>query len=103
MLGFDDFTDGGADHDLTDHGAGGVGLAVVHAAAHVGIEREVVMTHEHLTVGQRRDRRLDDREVRRGRFTGGAGGQQDLRVGHSRSIRARSPSPCMGFRRSRAR
>ena len=80
--GFDDFTDGGADHDLTDHGAGSVGLAVVHAAAHVGIEREKMIAHDEFAVAGLRNIGFDKFEVA---FADGAlrtRGEQNLFVFH---------------------
>jgi hypothetical protein len=65
MLRFDDFAHGAAHHDLAELDVGGVRLAFRHAAAHVGIEREVNGPAQDLPVGGHRNRRIDDLEITR--------------------------------------
>jgi hypothetical protein len=47
---FDHFADRGADHDLADLGFPGIRLGVIHAPAHVGIERQVMRAHDEFAV-----------------------------------------------------
>src|SRR5712692_3923847 len=60
---FDHFTDGLPDHDLADVDALDVALGVAHASAHVRIEREPQVLHQHLALAGLRDGRLFDPEI----------------------------------------
>ena len=60
----DDRPDGAADHHLAQLDACRVGLALVHAAAHVGIERQPVHPDEDSPSRGLADRRLDEAEIR---------------------------------------
>jgi hypothetical protein len=72
-----------ADHHAVQRLGGGVALALVHAAAHVGVQAEVVVAHQHLAVLQRRRVGGDEAEVLHRGFALGAAGKQDLLVaGH---------------------
>ena len=43
-----------ANHHFAQAAGCGVALALVHAAAHVGVQAQVMVAHQHLAVGQRR-------------------------------------------------
>jgi hypothetical protein len=77
----DDLADRAADHHLVERLRLRVALAVVHAAAHVGVEREEMVAHQHLAVGERRQRRLDEAEIGCRRFALRARCEKDLFVG----------------------
>jgi hypothetical protein len=70
-----------ADHDVAEVHRRGVGLGVVHAAAHVGVEREEMVAHQHLAVGDLRHGGLDQLEIRLFDPAGRPAGQKDLLVG----------------------
>src|SRR6185437_340546 len=80
ILRLDDFAHPLAGHDLADLRLGGVGARVVHAAAHIGVERQETVAHQHLAVLGRRHRRLDDAEIALLDPAGRPAGEQDLRV-----------------------
>ena len=52
ITGGDDFAHGAAGHGLTQFEAGGVALRLVHAAAHVGVDRHPEVAHLDLAVGR---------------------------------------------------
>ena len=70
-----------ADHHLVQRLRRRVALALVHAAAHVRIEAQVVVAHQHLPLGQRRQGLFDQLEVVGRRLALRAGGKVDLAVG----------------------
>ncbi len=84
MLRFHDFAHRPADHHFVERLRRGVRLAVVHAATHVGIEREIVIAHAKLTFRERCQRRFDEPEiVRRGRaFRTGREDELAVNLGH---------------------
>src|SRR5712692_1736797 len=63
ILRFDHFTDGLPDHDLADVDALDVALGVAHAAAHVRIERQPQVFHQHLALARLRHGGLLDPEI----------------------------------------
>ena len=63
MLRGDDHADRAALHHLVERLRLGVALGVVHAAAHVRVEAQEVVAHEHLALARRADRLLDEAEV----------------------------------------
>jgi len=63
IVRFDDLAGGPADHHLPDVHIGRVRLHIVHAAAHIRIEREVKIFYQHLAGTGLRDISLDDFEV----------------------------------------
>jgi hypothetical protein len=69
-----------ADHDVAEVDRGGVGLGVVHAAAHVGVEREPVVLHQHLVVARLRDLGFLEAEVAFLDPGRGAAGEDDALV-----------------------
>ena len=90
MARLDDLADRAADHRRPDGGRLGIGFRGAHAAAHVGVERQIARAHQQLALAGLGDRRLGELEiVEAGRALRPAL-QQDLAVG-SRSHR-RSPS-----------
>jgi hypothetical protein len=50
VLAFDHLTHRAANHDFAQRLRLRVAFAVVHAAAHVGVETQVVVLHQHLVV-----------------------------------------------------
>ena len=69
----------------------GVALALVHAAAHVGVQAQVVVAHQHLAIGQRRGLCRHQLEVAGHGFALGAVVEEDLLIdGHGKSF-------CYGF------
>src|SRR5581483_1166457 len=86
-------------HHLAQLDALGVALRVAHAAAHVRVEREPQVAHQHLALGGRRQRRLLHAEVVLRHPAGRAARQHDAAVAHqSRAKRSRwwsaSPNCC---------
>mmetsp|Transcript_37528 Transcript_37528/g.87551 ORF Transcript_37528/g.87551 Transcript_37528/m.87551 type:complete len:216 (+) Transcript_37528:892-1539(+) len=73
-------TDRAADHDFVQRLGGCVALALVHAAAHIGVEAQEVVAHPHLAIGQRGQRRFDEPEVVGLDLALRAGGEDDLAV-----------------------
>ena len=59
---------GAANHDFAQRLGHGVALALVHAAAHVGVQAHVVVANQHLAILQLRQRHLDHFEVIDGGF-----------------------------------
>src|SRR5262249_23936555 len=63
VLGLHDLAHHFARHHLADLDLGRIGARIVHAAAHIGIEREIETLHHHLAVAHGRQRRLNDTEI----------------------------------------
>jgi len=63
MLRLDDITHYAAHHHLVDSHRVGIRLAVIHPAAHVGIDRQINRTHQELTCSQSRQRRFDQTKI----------------------------------------
>ena len=83
VLGFKYLTDGTATHGLAQGLWLGIALGIVHAAAHVRVQAQVVMAHQHLTVLQGRCVAGDQLEVAGQCFTGGTVVEVDLLIsGH---------------------
>src|SRR5439155_15241343 len=59
----DDFARGLAFHHVADSDRLGIRLRVVHASAHVRIERKIMVADEKLPVADAGDRRLDDVKI----------------------------------------
>src|SRR5207244_12844773 len=59
----DDLPDRAADHRPPDCGGRRIRFGGAHAAAHVAVEREVEVAHEHLAVAWLRYRRLRQLEI----------------------------------------
>jgi hypothetical protein len=62
---------GAADHHLIERLRRGVALRVAHAAAHVRIERQPIVTDQHLSISEIGDRRFNELEVVVRRLAGG--------------------------------
>src|SRR3954447_911445 len=76
----DHFADRAADHDLVEVLGGGIGFRLIHAPAHVGIEREIMVLDEHLSFAGLADLLLDETEVRSICFALRARGEYDSLV-----------------------
>ncbi|MFO1426845.1 MAG: hypothetical protein U1F11_07690 [Steroidobacteraceae bacterium] len=63
MARFDHLADDLAAHDRAELDRRDIGCRFVHAAAHVGIERQVVRAHQHLALADGRQGTLDQAEV----------------------------------------
>ena len=89
-----------AHHHLAQLHPRGVGLALVHAPAHVGVEREPVHADQHLALAGLRHGRLHEAEIRLLHPAGGAGRQHDLQVlfAHDSSGRPRWRAIIAGLR-----
>ena len=81
MIGRDHFGDALAGHHLADPDRLGVGLPVVHPAAHVGVEGEVERPHQDPARWRLRHRGLLQAEVGRLRGALRSGGKDDLADG----------------------
>src|SRR5439155_7187759 len=64
VIRLDDLADGGAAHHLAEPDRRDVARAVLHPAAHRGVEREEEVLHEDLTVSRRRSGLVAELEVR---------------------------------------
>ncbi|MNT29275.1 hypothetical protein D3C72_1650060 [compost metagenome] len=86
VLALHHFTNGAADHHLVERLRRGVRLAVVHAPAHIRVERQEVVAHQHLAVGDLRHGHFFQPEIGRRHRALGTRGQDDAleRVGHGR-------------------
>jgi hypothetical protein len=76
----DDFTDRAANHHLVQRLRLGVTPALIHAAAHIGVEAQVMVAHQHLTIDEGRNRCFDQPEVIDAGLPGRTGGQKVLFV-----------------------
>jgi len=81
VLRFDHFAHGAADHHLVEFLLRGIGLGVVHAPAHIRVERKIVDAHQDLPLRGFWDGRGDDLEILFRHPAYGAAGEQDLRIG----------------------
>ena len=77
-VGSDDLAYGAAFHFAINGDVGGVGFCVIHAAAHIGVQRHVVDAHEDFAFGRCWDRCLFKAEVGEGGGAVGAAGEDDL-------------------------
>jgi hypothetical protein len=77
-LGGDDLPHRAAGHRLVEPEGRHVGLHVVHAAAHVRVDRHVAVADQHLARARVGHRDLDEAEVAVLGLTVRAGGQPDL-------------------------
>src|SRR5690606_8130876 len=75
-----DFANGPAAHDLVERLRYRIRLRIVHAPAHVRIERHEVVPDQHLPFARLTDRRLDQLEIGLGGYTLGPRSQQPLLV-----------------------
>ncbi|MNT53534.1 hypothetical protein D3C72_1906230 [compost metagenome] len=80
MLAFGHFAHGATDHDFAQALRCGVALALVHAAAHVGVQAQKVVAHQHLAVFQRGRVHRHQLEVAGHGFALGAVVENDLLV-----------------------
>jgi hypothetical protein len=74
----DHFADRAAGQRLAEREGRGIGAHLGHARAHVGIERQEALAHQHLTIGQGRQRHLLLAEAVGCDVAGGAFGEDDL-------------------------
>jgi len=70
-----------ADHDFAQGLGNGVAFAFVHAPAHVGVQAQVVVAHEHLALQKCRRLDFDEFEIADSGFTLRAVVEQELVVG----------------------
>ena len=77
MATFQNLTDRSAHHHRTQSHRRGIGGAIIHAAAHIGIKREVMHFHQHLALGGLSDRYFFQTEIRRNRRAHGPRGQNN--------------------------
>jgi len=78
--------DGAADHDLTQGLRHCVAFAFVHAAAHVGVEAQVMVAHQHFAVFQFRQWQFDHFEILSSGFALWAVVQNDAVVDGHKSL-----------------
>jgi hypothetical protein len=69
-------------HDVAEPDRGRIGFPVIHPAAHVWVERQVLSFEQQLTGSRRRDRGFLQAEVGQLRPPLGAGGEDDLAGSH---------------------
>ena len=81
VLGLYHLTHGATNHGLAQRLGLGIVFAIVHAAAHVRVQAQVVVAHQHLANLQRRCVAGHQLEVAGKRFAGGAVIEVDLLVG----------------------
>ncbi len=81
VIGFDHFANGAAFHEGVDGHRRDIGRAVVHASAHVRVQRQEAIAYQDLIVAGRRDGDVFDTEVVGAGFTLRARGQHDAAVG----------------------
>jgi len=65
-------------HDVAEPDRGRIGFPVIHPAAHIGVERQVLSFEQKLSGNGRRDRGFFQAEVRQLRSALRAGGEDDL-------------------------
>ena len=94
MLRFHDLAHGAAGHHLAEADRRCVGGGVAHAAALVGIERQIVHLHQHLAVTRLGHRRFLDAEVGFGGLARRAADEDDAAMGFGN---AHERLPPMGF------
>ena len=89
-----------ADHHFAQADRRGIRRAVVHAAPHVGIDRQIDRANQEFARPGRRHGRLDQLEIRFLRKAGGPRGQRDLSIDgcHVRHTIQKAP-PLPGRRR----
>ena len=82
VLRLDHLRDGAADHDFA-HGLGlRVGARVIHAAAHIRIEREIEDARQHLSLARRLRLRFHQAEIALLHLALGTAREQHLLVAH---------------------
>ena len=82
MFRDEDPRNGFATHDVAESDRGRIGFPVIHPAAHVWVERQVLSFEQQLTGSRRRDRGFLQAEVGQLRPPLGAGGEDDLAGSH---------------------
>lgn len=85
-VGGDDLADRAALHDLAELEGRDVRLRVAHAAAHVRVDREVLVADQHLPLARRPDLGLDQGEVLWLRPADGTAEQVPFAVDHDESL-----------------
>ncbi|MNV40978.1 hypothetical protein D3C71_1325990 [compost metagenome] len=81
MVGGKHFSNGAPFHHRVQRNRCGVGRPLLHATAHVGIQRQIAIAQQHLARARRGNRHVLDTEVGRDGSTVGARGEDDAGVG----------------------
>jgi hypothetical protein len=104
MFRDEDPRNGFATHDVAEPDWARIGFPIIHPAAHVRVERQVMSFEQQLTGSRRRDRSFLQAEVGQLRPALGAGGEDDLAGSHVDISRKgfRAPSASTRWYRSAA-